>query len=186
MEEDLRWKTTFEGWQPLMEDHLLWKTTCNGRWPSMEDGLWWKTTFDGIRPLIEDNLWWKTAFNRRWLLIESALKLTATPLLEPRREQMESSLLYLDFLQKCILELCQTKFYQKQYYSKIFFTVLLFLFKTCKHFLNRPGKLFKNHCADVTKNGSRYLSNYKYVYGGIPLIAWFASSYKIFQIFLGP
>merc|ERR1712055_808500 len=27
MEDDLRWKTTFDGRQPLMEDDLRWKTT---------------------------------------------------------------------------------------------------------------------------------------------------------------
>ena len=27
MEDDLRWKTAFDGRQPLMEDNLRWKTT---------------------------------------------------------------------------------------------------------------------------------------------------------------
>ena len=36
MEDDLQWKTTFDGRQPSMEDDLQWKTTFNGRQPSSE------------------------------------------------------------------------------------------------------------------------------------------------------
>ena len=71
IEDDLWWKTVYEGRQPLMEDYLYgrrpliednlwWKTTFNGRQPLMEDDLWWKTTFDERQPLMEDDLWWKT------------------------------------------------------------------------------------------------------------------------------
>ena len=56
MEDDLQWKTTFDGRQPLMEDDLQWKTTFNGRQPSMEDELRWKTTIHGRQPLMEDDL----------------------------------------------------------------------------------------------------------------------------------
>ena len=35
MEDDLRWKMTFDGRQPLMEDDLRWKTTFDGRRLSM-------------------------------------------------------------------------------------------------------------------------------------------------------
>ena len=33
-----------------MEDDLHWKTTFDGRQPLMKDNLWWKTTFDGRQP----------------------------------------------------------------------------------------------------------------------------------------
>ena len=44
MEDNLQWKTNFDGRQPLMEDTLRWKTTFGGRQPSLEsekglDGL---------------------------------------------------------------------------------------------------------------------------------------------------
>ena len=38
----------------LMEDDLRWKTTFDGGRPSTEDDLWRKTIFDGRRPLTED------------------------------------------------------------------------------------------------------------------------------------
>ena len=44
MEDDLQWKTTFDGRQPLIEDSF------GGRQPWMEDDHRWKTTFDGRRP----------------------------------------------------------------------------------------------------------------------------------------
>ena len=31
----------------LMEDDLRWKMTFNGRQPLVEDDLWWKSTFRG-------------------------------------------------------------------------------------------------------------------------------------------
>ena len=49
VEDNLRWKTTFGGKQPLVEDDLWWKMTFSGRQPSLEDNLLW-----------EDNLWWRT------------------------------------------------------------------------------------------------------------------------------
>ena len=73
MEDDLWWKTTFDGRRPSMEDNLRWKMTFDGRWSSMEDDLWWKTTFDGIRPLMEDDLWWKTTFDGRRPFMEDDL-----------------------------------------------------------------------------------------------------------------
>ena len=51
-----------------MEDNLRWKTTFDGRRPLMEDGLQWKTTFDGRRPSMEDDLRWKTTFLRKYNL----------------------------------------------------------------------------------------------------------------------
>ena len=57
IEDDLRWKTTFDGRWPSMEDDLRWKTTFDGRRPAMEDDLRWKMTFDRRRPLTEDDLW---------------------------------------------------------------------------------------------------------------------------------
>ena len=50
MEDNLWWKTTFDGRQPLTEDNLLWKMTFDQRQPLMEE------TFDEIRILFEDNL----------------------------------------------------------------------------------------------------------------------------------
>ena len=64
-EDDLWWKTTFDGRRPSMEGNLRWKKTFDGRWPSIKENLRWKTTFDGRQPLTEDNLWQKTTFNGR-------------------------------------------------------------------------------------------------------------------------
>ena len=47
VEDDLWWKTTFGGRQPLVEDNLGWKMTFGGRQPRVEDGLLWKTTLGG-------------------------------------------------------------------------------------------------------------------------------------------
>ena len=55
MEDDLLWKTTFGGRQPLVEDNLQWKTTFFGRQPLIEDDRQWKTTFGGRQLLVEDN-----------------------------------------------------------------------------------------------------------------------------------
>ena len=89
-EEDLRWKTTFDGRGPLMEDDLWWKTTFDwrpplteddiwrkatfdGRWPLTKDDLWRKMIFDGRGPLTEDDLWWKTTFYGRQSFMEDIL-----------------------------------------------------------------------------------------------------------------
>ena len=66
MEENLRWKATFDGKPPLIEDDPWWKTTFDGRWFLMEDALWWIMAFDGRQTLMEDDLWWKMIFNARW------------------------------------------------------------------------------------------------------------------------
>ena len=50
MEDDLRWRTTFDGKRPFIEDDLRWKTVFDGKRPSMEDDLLWKTTFHGRYP----------------------------------------------------------------------------------------------------------------------------------------
>ena len=72
MEDDLRWKmtfdTTFNGTHPssfygrlyLMDNNPQWKTFFDRRLPSMDDKLRWKTTFNGGQPSMEDNLPWKT------------------------------------------------------------------------------------------------------------------------------
>ena len=39
MEDELWWKTAFDGLQPSMEDVLRWKTIFDGRQPSRQDGL---------------------------------------------------------------------------------------------------------------------------------------------------
>ena len=40
----------------MMEDDLWWKTTYDGRRLMIEDDLWWKTTYDGRRLMMkEDN-----------------------------------------------------------------------------------------------------------------------------------
>ena len=62
MEDDLRWKMTFSGRQPLLEDDLMWKTALGGTRPSVEDNLWWKVTFSERRPSVEDDLQWQTTF----------------------------------------------------------------------------------------------------------------------------
>ena len=43
-----------------MEDDLWWKTTFDGGRPLLEDDLWWKMTFDGRQLFMEGNLLWKT------------------------------------------------------------------------------------------------------------------------------
>ena len=55
--DNLRWKMTFTGRQPLVEDdlwckNLRCKTTFGGRQPSVDDNLQWKTTFCGRGPLV--------------------------------------------------------------------------------------------------------------------------------------
>ena len=51
-----------------MEDELWWKTAFDGLQPSMEDVLRWKTIFDGRQPSIQDNLWReKTKLLNCWL-----------------------------------------------------------------------------------------------------------------------
>ena len=57
MEDDLRWKTIFDGRQPSMEGNLRWKTTFYGRQPTIEDNLRWKMPFDvkRKRPAIQEN-----------------------------------------------------------------------------------------------------------------------------------
>ena len=62
MEDDLWWKTTFGGRQPLVEYDLRWK---------VEDDLQWKTTFSGRLPLVEEDPQWKTTFGRRRLSVEA-------------------------------------------------------------------------------------------------------------------
>ena len=39
-----------------MEDNLRWKMTFDGRHPLIEENLLWKTTFDGRQPLIEQDI----------------------------------------------------------------------------------------------------------------------------------
>ena len=39
-----------------MEDNLQWKTTFNGKQPPIEENLQWKTNSSGRRPPIEDQL----------------------------------------------------------------------------------------------------------------------------------
>ena len=73
MEDNLWWKATFDGRQPLLEDNLSRKTAFYGRWTLMEEDLWWKTIFDERQPLMEDNLWWETAFNGRWPSINAGI-----------------------------------------------------------------------------------------------------------------
>ena len=80
MEDNLRWKTTFGGRQPLVKDNLWWKTTFGGGHHSVEDNLWWKTPFSGRRPPMEDNLWWRVTFGERRLLVEDNPCMLLSPL----------------------------------------------------------------------------------------------------------
>ena len=41
-----------------VEDNLCWKTTFDGRRPSVEDDLWGKKTFGGRQSSVEDDLQW--------------------------------------------------------------------------------------------------------------------------------
>ena len=73
MEDDLWWKMTYDGRRLMMEDDLWWKTTSDGRQLLMEDDLWWKTTYDGRRHMMEDNLCWKTPYDGRRVMMEDDL-----------------------------------------------------------------------------------------------------------------
>ena len=66
MEDNLYWKTTFDGRQPLIGNTFWWKTPFYKRWPLMEEDLWWKTAFDGGQLFF---------FDKRWLSIENKLPL---------------------------------------------------------------------------------------------------------------
>ena len=57
MEDNLRWKTSFERRQPLMEGDLWWKANFSGRQPSVEDNLQWKMTFFGSSHAAYSALW---------------------------------------------------------------------------------------------------------------------------------
>ena len=70
MEDDLWWKMTFDGRQPLMDGILWWKTNI------VTGNIWWKTTFDGRQHLMEDRIWWKTTFEGRQHLIDIWWKTT--------------------------------------------------------------------------------------------------------------
>ena len=52
-----------------MEDDLRWKTTFEGRQPSIEDDLPWKMTFDGKEPLVGDHPKGGRRPSLRWWLI---------------------------------------------------------------------------------------------------------------------
>jgi hypothetical protein len=69
MEDNLQWKTTFNGRRPPMEDDLKWKTTSN------RSGLQWKTTSNGRQPPMEDDLQWKKTSNERRTTMEDDLKI---------------------------------------------------------------------------------------------------------------
>ena len=45
LEDDLLWKKTFGGRQPLVEDNLQQKTIFSGRQPSVVDDFQWNATF---------------------------------------------------------------------------------------------------------------------------------------------
>ena len=118
LEDDIWWKTTFDGRRHLMEDDLWWKTIFDGRRPLTEDDFWRKTTFERRRPLTghnpwgkmtfdrrrpsrEDNLWWKTTFDGRrpsiglqyitWKKYFRLLTLTATAQLTLNRKSYQLS-----------------------------------------------------------------------------------------------
>ena len=44
MEEDLCWRTTIKGRQPLVEDNLQWRTIFEGRQSLMQGNLWRQKT----------------------------------------------------------------------------------------------------------------------------------------------
>ena len=90
MEDDLRWKTTFDGRRPSMEDDLRWKTPFNERRPSMEDDLRRKMTFKGRRPSMEDDFRWKTTFEGRRPSMEDDLGRKTT--FDGRRPSMEDDI----------------------------------------------------------------------------------------------
>ena len=53
LKDNLQWKMTFGGRQPLVEDNLWWKTTFSGGWPLVENNLRWRTTFSGRQPSVD-------------------------------------------------------------------------------------------------------------------------------------
>ena len=90
MEDNLWWKTTFDGRWPLMEDNPLWKMIFNGRWPLMEDKLWWNTL-----PLIEQHqqqhLLWPDIYASSWKA-ETNLLILSPPKQEFDTEVLSSKL----------------------------------------------------------------------------------------------
>ena len=64
------------GRQLLVEDDRRWKTTFDGRQPSVADDLGRKTTFCGRRPLLEDDLRRKMKFGGRQPSVEDGLRRT--------------------------------------------------------------------------------------------------------------
>ena len=55
-----------DDWGQLsIEDDLQWKTTFNGTHPMMEDGHQLNITINGWQIVMEDNLWSKKNFNGR-------------------------------------------------------------------------------------------------------------------------
>ena len=72
-EDDIRWKTTYDGRRLMMEDNLWWKTTYDGRRFMVEDDLWWKTSYEGRLLMMEDDLGWKMTYDGRRLIMEHKL-----------------------------------------------------------------------------------------------------------------
>ena len=101
MEDDLRWRTTFDGRRSLMEYNLRWKTTFDGRRPSMEDDQWWRKTNDGRRPSMGDELQWRhpsmgeDLCDGRQLLMEDDLRWRTT--FNGRRPSVEDDPHWKDF-----------------------------------------------------------------------------------------
>ena len=57
MEDDLWWRTTFDGRRPCMKGNLGWKTTLDGRQPLIKKkGPLMKDKLDGRLALLEDDL----------------------------------------------------------------------------------------------------------------------------------
>ena len=56
---DLWWKITFDGKEPMMKGKIWWKSNFDRRPSLMEDNLWRKMTCDGRQPLMKDIIWWK-------------------------------------------------------------------------------------------------------------------------------
>ena len=100
--------------QPLMEDDLHWKTTFDGRRTSIEDDLRWKTTFEGRQILMEDYLHWKKTCYKEISRLRSAIYRRCSKFfLGPessylKRDFMFLSLTYIFIL---IFDVCAEKYY---------------------------------------------------------------------------
>ena len=102
----------------FMEEELWWKMSFDGRQPLMEENLWWKTNFDGRQPLIEydiDGRWSLLKDNLCWNLWGKIILVGRRPKLmmnfAERRSLMKNDLFRKHLLKSDFICLCFPKPY---------------------------------------------------------------------------